>query len=475
MADAVPLVIIGGGPGGYAAAFHAADLGLDVTLISDEPRLGGVCLKRGCIPSKALLHAAGRITGAQDDARMGLTFGEPDIDLDRLRSWKDDVVDRLVGGLGQLAEGRGVHVVQGRARFTGPHALRIENRQDDADTEELTFQHAIIATGSEPVPLPDAPFGDRVWDSARALELSGVPERLLIVGGGYVGLEMGTVYDALGARVTVVEMADRLLPLADADLVKPLATHLRDRLEAIHTGTTVTGLEPDDDGVHATFDGEDAPDDATFDRVLVAVGRRPRSDDLGLDDIGVERDEHGFIVVDEQRATSVDGLYAIGDVAGGRLLAHKAMHEGRVAVEVIAGEPAAFDNRAVPAVVYTEPQVAWCGCTERAAQEEGRDVDVARFPWSASGRAVTLGANDGLTKIVVDPETQAVLGVGVVGPDAETLIAEGVLAVEMGAVARDLADTIHAHPTLAETLGEAAERFLGSPTHVAPSRGRQGA
>ncbi|HZD05965.1 MAG TPA: dihydrolipoyl dehydrogenase, partial [Longimicrobiales bacterium] len=460
------------------AAFRAADLGREVTLVTDEDRLGGVCLLRGCIPSKALLHLAGVRHDARAAADMGLAFGEPDVDLDRIREWKDSVVDRLTSGLDALCKAREVRVVRGRAAFTGARSVRVEGSEAD---DRLAFDTAVLATGSRPVPFPDAPFEGPVLDSARALELRKVPDRLLVVGGGYVGLEMGTVYAALGSRVTLVEMENRLMPGADADLMEPLAERVEELFDEVRTGTKVTGLEVVDKGVRIGLegggDGDGSEDRATgtsrdFDAVLVALGRRPRTDDLGLGEAGIDLDDDGFVVVDEERRTTNEAVFAAGDVTGGMLLAHEGMHEGRVAAEVAAGRPAAFDARAVPAVVYTDPQVAWCGLTEARAREEGREVEVGRFPWKASGRALSMGRPDGFTKLVLDPDEGFVLGVGIVGPHAECLVAEGVLAVEMGARVWDLASIVHPHPTLSETLGEAAERSLGVPLHVAPGGGR---
>lgn len=469
MIDDVPqrseVVVIGGGPGGYAAAFRAADLGLDVTIVNDEERLGGVCLLRGCIPSKALLEATELVLRSHEARAWGVEFSDVEVDLDRLRKWKGEVVDQLVSGLEQIAGGRGVTVVRARAQFAGPRELRLTAGDDTASME---FDHAIIATGSQPIPLPGTTFGQRIIHSARALDLPDVPDRLLVVGGGYVGLELGTVYAALGSAVTLVEMTDRLLPRADTDLVEPLADQVRERFADVHPKTTVTELIETDDEVRAAFDSDSAPNEQTFDRALVAIGRRPNTADLGLDALDVQVDDDGFIMTDAQRRTDADGVFAIGDVVGGSLLAHEAMHEGRVAAEAIAGRPAAFDVRAVPAIVYTDPQVAWCGLTEREAVEAKRQVEVTRFPWRASGRALTMGAADGMTKLITDPRTGRVLGVGLVGRDAESLIGEGVLAVEMGAVAEDLARSIAAHPTLSETIHEAADLLLGHPVHLPP-------
>jgi dihydrolipoamide dehydrogenase len=456
------VLVIGGGPGGYAAAFRAADLGLDVTLVTDEPRLGGVCLLRGCIPSKTLLSLTELGTMARAAAAKGLRFGEPEVDLEAMRHWKHDVVQRLANGLEHLCKQRGVRVVHGRARFSAADTVRLEH----ADLHSITFQQGIIATGSRPIPLPETSFSERIMDAGRALELQDIPPTLLVVGGGYVGLEMGTVYAALGSQVTLVEMTDRLLPSADADLVEPLARRVDDLFAAVHFRTKVASLEPRHADVRVRFAGEGGLPEATYDRVLVAIGRQPNAADLGLERAGVDVDAQGYVVVDEQRRTSNERLFAVGDVAGGMLLAHKAMYEGHVAAEVIAGRRAIFDPRAIPAVVYTDPQIAWCGLTEGEAHDQEIPITVRRFPWRASGRAVSMAATDGCTKIIADPASQRILGLGIVGRDAEALIAEGVLAVEMGAVAQDLALSIHPHPTLSETVGEAAQLLTGSATHT---------
>lgn len=456
------VVVVGGGPGGYAAAFHAADLGLEVALVTDEDRLGGVCLLRGCIPSKTLLSLADLIHSAQKAEAKGIRFEEPEIDLEKIRKWKEMVVERLTSGLAHLADGKSVRIIQGRARFGSATELHVHGEEET----EITFRNAIIATGSRPVALPGTEFGGRIWSSAEALDLREIPESLLVVGGGYVGLEMGSVYASLGSHVTLVEMEDRLLPLADPDLVRPLARRVEELFEAVHLGQTVESVEETDDGVEVTFGNGDDSATETFRAVLVAVGRTPISQDLELEDAGVEVDDHGFIRVDEERRTSRENIFAVGDVAGGRLLAHKAIMEGRVAAEVIAGQPAAFDFRAVPSVVYTDPEIAWCGLTEEEAEAQDREVQVSTFPWQASGRAVSMGEGRGLTKLILEPDTERVLGMGVVGPEAESLVAEGVLAMEMGAVARDLALTIHPHPTLSETIQEAAEEVEGGATHI---------
>jgi len=464
------VVVIGGGPGGYAAAFRAADLGLEVTLVEADSRLGGVCLQRGCIPSKTLLHVSQLLHDARNAGALGVTFAEPQIDLDKVRAFKDGVIEKLTGGLDLLAKKRSVQVLQARAEFEDAHHLHLHS----GDISRLKFKHAIIATGSRPTPLPGVDFapGGRIMDSTGALALADIPERLLVIGGGYVGLELGSVYAALGSQVTVVEAAERLIAGADADLAKPLLQRIERDFAAIHVKTKATALDEDETGVDVTLEGEVPEPHQRFDRVLVAIGRQPNSAGLGLEKAGVQVDERGFVVVDAQQRTATPHIYAIGDVAGGLLLAHKAMREGKVAADVIAGEPAAFDARAIPAVVYTDPQLAWAGLTENEARAQQRPIKVARFPWSASGRALTMDAPAGLTKIIADPETGRVLGMGIVGREAGEMIAEGVLAIEMGALVEDVALTIHAHPTLSETEGEAAEVFLGQATHVLPMKKR---
>jgi dihydrolipoamide dehydrogenase len=463
MAPAVDLVVIGAGPGGYAAAFLAADLGMQVALVDPAPNPGGVCLYRGCIPSKALLHVAKLIHESRQATAWGLEFDEPRIDLDRLRAWKDEVVGKLTGGLGQLRSKRKVDYVQGRARFADAHSLEIETAEGESRT--MSFGHAIVATGSTPIALPGFPESDRVMDSTAALEIPDIPGRLLVVGGGYIGLELGSVYAALGSRVTVVEMTGSLLPGVDPDLVKPLAAALDRELEAVRLETKVAAARIDGEQVEVDLEGSESAT-GRFDRLLVAVGRRPTSDGLGLEAAGVECDRAGFIQVDGQLRTGVPSIFAIGDVVGQPMLAHKASHEARTAVEVISGAKSVFEPAAIPAVVFTDPEVAWCGLTEAEAAEQGREVSVARFPWAASGRAMTLGRGDGWTKLVIDPADERILGVGLVGPGAGELIAEGALAVEMAANATDLKMTVHPHPTLSETLMEAAEVFFGHSTHL---------
>jgi dihydrolipoamide dehydrogenase len=457
------VLVLGSGPGGYAAAFRAADLGLDVVLVERHERLGGVCLNVGCIPSKALLHVAKVIAEAETAASHGVRFGAPEIELDGLRAFKDDVVGKLTGGLAGMAKGRKVQVVRGEARFSGPHLLEVAGA--DGETTTVSFDNAIVAAGSRSVRLPGVPHDDpRVMDSTGALELADIPERLLVVGGGIIGLEMATVYDALGSNVTVVELLDGLIPGADRDLVKPLHQRIDKRYDAIHLGTKVESIEAREDGLHATFSGDVA--DAVFDRVLVAVGRVPNGAGLGLDTAGVHVDERGFVPVDERRRTNVAHIYAIGDVVGQPMLAHKATAEGHIAAEVIAGHDVIFDARGIPSVAYTDPEVAWVGLTETEAEELGAAYEKAAFPWSASGRALTVDGAAGLTKLLFDPETRRVLGGGAVGPNAGELVAEIGLALEMGADVEDIGLTIHAHPTLSETVMLAAELGAGTITDL---------
>jgi dihydrolipoamide dehydrogenase len=460
------LAIVGAGPGGYAAAFMAADLGVEVTLVETDSRLGGCCLLRGCIPSKALLHVAKTMAEAKHLASWGVAYTDPTIDLDAMRAQKDRVVNTLAGGLTQLSAKRDVRVIRARATFDDSQTLRLEpaGREPLAD-DRLRYEHCILATGSSPTPLL-RPGSPRVMDSSGALELPDVPESLLVVGGGYIGLELGTVYAALGSKVSVVELTDGLLPGVDRDLVRPLHKRLEQDFAAIYLRSKVVASEPRDGFVEVKFEGE-VPDPAErFDRVLVAIGRRPNSTGLGLENTKVEVDRRGFVVVDQQQRTVDPHILAIGDVAGQPMLAHKASHEGKVAVEALAGEPAAFEPRAIPAVVFTDPEIAWAGLTETEAKQQGRRVEVARFPWGASGRAHAVGRTEGLTKWLIDPETDRLLGCGIVGAGAGELIAEAVLAIEMGAAVRDLTESIHPHPTLSETLGNAAEVHLGTATDL---------
>ena len=464
--SSIQLVVVGGGPGGYAAAFLAADLGLSVALIDPEVNPGGVCVYRGCIPSKALLHVANVLVESRHAKTWGVEFGEPTINLDKLRAFKNEVVKRLTSGTGQLVKHRKVQYIQGLAEIADPHTLRVKKADGGQDT--LTFEHAILATGSEPAIPPMLKVDDpRVMDSTGALDLPDIPKSLLVVGGGYIGLELGSVYAALGSAVTVVEMTAGLLPGADRDLVDVLAKRINQVMKAVLLNTRVVQLKPEKGGIRVTLEGETVKEkEQVFDRVLVAVGRRPNSKIPGLDSTRVKINERGFIVVDEQLRTDEPSIFAIGDVVGEPMLAHKASHEGRVAVEVIAGENVAFQPRAIPAVVFTDPELAWCGLTEAQAQKDGRKVTIAKFPWGASGRAITLDRTDGVTKLILDTATERILGVGLVGPGAGELIAEGVLAIEMGANATDLKLSIHPHPTLTETMMESAEVFFGQATHV---------
>jgi len=460
-----PLVVLGGGPGGYAAAFLAADLGMEVTLVEKDPRLGGTCLLRGCIPSKALLHVGRVLAEAREMQEWGISFPKPTIAIDALRTRKEKVIGALTGGLAQLAKRRNVRVVQGEARFADSGTLSIALA--DGGSETLTYDHCILASGSRPAKIPAFDIGSpRVMDSTSALELADIPESLLVIGGGYIGLEMGTVYAELGSQVTVVELTDGLLPGADRDLVKPLQKRLETLFAAIRLETKVVRLEDRGDGIEVFFEGPDGATSQTFSRVLVAVGRRPNSDGIGLENTDVVVDVKGFVGVDGQQRTADPRILAIGDVCGEPMLAHRASHQGKVAVEVLHGEPALFDPRAIPAVVFTDPEIAWAGLTEHEAVAAGREVEISRYPWAASGRAHALGRIDGMTKMLVDPETDRVLGVGIVGPGAGELIAEGTLAIEMGCSARDLSETIHPHPTLGETVAFSAENYFGLATEI---------
>jgi dihydrolipoamide dehydrogenase len=463
--DRADVVVLGAGPGGYTAAFRAADLGLKTVLIERYERLGGVCLNVGCIPSKALLHMARVINEAAESAAHGVSFGAPEVDVDALRSWKDGVVGKLTGGLAGLARQRGVEVIHGAGTFTGPNTL-------DVDGREVAFAHCIIATGSSVARLPGVPYDDpRVLDSTSALELARIPERLLVIGGGIIGLELATVYDALGSEITVVELLEQLIPGADADLVKPLHKRVAARYDDVLLDTLVAGVEANGDGLRVEFGGDRDPD--TFDAILVAIGRRPNGGQIGADRAGVNVDDAGFIRVDKQLRTNVPHIFAIGDVVGEPMLAHKASHEGTVAAEVIAGHDVTFDARTIPSVAYTDPEVAWMGLTETRARAESIDYEKATFPWAASGRALTLGRDEGMTKLLVEPGTRRVLGAGIVGVNAGELVAETVHALEMGADAEDLALTVHPHPTLSETVMFAAEAAEGTITDLyLPKRAR---
>ncbi len=458
--ETTQLAVIGAGPGGYPAAFLAADLGVQTTLIDPETAPGGVCLLRGCIPSKALLHLAHVLTTAREASAWGIDYAPPRLDLDRMRAWKDEVVAKLTDSLAQQIARRGIRRLRGRARFRDAGSLEV--RGPDGAVTSLRFEHAIVATGSRPiVPSSLTVESPHVFDSTGALALPSIPKSLLVIGGGYIGLELGSVYAALGSKVTVVEMTAGLLPGVDRDLVSVLTRRLDKLLEAILLRTTVAALRPQKSGVKAVLRGQDGAEQVrVFQQVLVAVGRQPNSRDLGLENTRAELSARGFIMVDAQRRTAEPGIFAIGDVAGEPMLAHKATHEGRVAVEAIAGRKVAWEPRAIPAVVFTDPEIAWCGLTETEARAAKRAVRTAKLPWGASGRAATLGRAEGLTKVIIDPETERLLGVGIAGPGAGELIAEAALAVEMAAVASDLRLTIHAHPTLSETLMEAAETLL---------------
>lgn len=466
--DVVDLVVLGGGPGGYPAAFDAADHGLKVVLIDENAQPGGVCLRVGCIPSKALLHVAKLIHEAKEASHWGLSFNEPKIDLDKLRDFKKGVVTKLTGGVGQLAKGRGVKIIQARGTFVDSHTLNLQ--KPDGSSEQIKFKKCIVAVGSRPTMPPVFDIkDDRVMTSTGALDLPDVPKKLLVIGGGYIGLEMGTVYSALGSKVTVVEMTGGLLPGADRDLVKPLQTRLEKQFEAIHLDTKVEKLEAKKEGIAVTVSGKavekGAPATQVFDRVLIAIGRLPNGKGIGLENTKAEVDGRGHVKVDRRMQTAEPDILAIGDVAGEPMLAHKATREAKVAVATLLGEPSEFDNVGIPAVVFTDPEIAWVGLTETEAEKQGRKIKVAKFPWAASGRAQTIDRLDGLTKLICDPETERVLGVGIVGAGAGELIAEGTLAVEMAAVARDVADTIHAHPTLSETMMESGEAIFGQATH----------
>ena len=458
------LVVIGGGPGGYAAAFLAADLGMSVTLIDKEDNPGGVCSYYGCIPSKALLHVAKVISEASEAKSWGVSFAKPKVSVDKMRAWKDDVVGQLTGGLGQLSKARKVEYIKGTAAFVDSHTLEVKSGKKK---QTVTFEKAILSTGSVVAKVPSFPdYSSQVMDSTKALELEDIPKTLLVVGGGYIGLELGTVYAALGTKVTVIEMTSSLLPGVDKDLVAPLKKRLDDNFEEILLNTTVTEMETQKNGVKVKYQPLDSDGkSALFEKVLVAVGRRPNSKGIGIENTKIALDDRGFVKVDDQRRTSESHIYAIGDIAGEPMLAHKASHEGRVAVEAIAGKNAAFEPAAIPAVVFTDPEIAWCGLTESEARAKGREIKIAKFPWRASGRAATLGRSDGVTKLIVDPETERILGGGITGPGAGEMISELVLAVEMAAQVGDLSLSIHPHPTLSETVMEAAEIYHGLSTH----------
>ncbi|MGE0031888.1 MAG: dihydrolipoyl dehydrogenase [Steroidobacteraceae bacterium] len=458
------LLVIGAGPGGYTAAFRAADLGLKVILVDRWPQLGGVCLNVGCIPSKALLHAARVIEEAESMATHGIRFAAPEIDTEALKQWKNRIVGKLTAGLTILAKQRKVEVLRGFARFASPHRVKV--RAADGAATMIGFDHCIIAAGSEPARIPGLPDDPRVLDSTGALDLKDLPKRLLVIGGGIIGLEMASVYDGLGSEVSVVELTDTLMPGCDRDLVRPLEKRLRSRYASIQTGTRVTAVEAQDAGLRVSFDGKDAGEPQTYDRVLCAVGRVPNGKLINAEAAGVRVDERGFVPVDRQQRTNVPHIFAIGDIVGQPMLAHKATHEGKVAAEVAAGQKRAFDARVIPSVAYTDPEIAWCGVTETEAQAQGQKLGKGLFPWMASGRSLALNRDEGFTKLLFDPETHRVVGGGIVGSNAGDLISEVALAIEMGAEAADIGLTIHPHPTLSETVAFAAEAFEGTLTDL---------
>lgn len=458
------VVVLGSGPGGYTAAFRAADLGLNVVLVERYDSLGGVCLNVGCIPSKALLHAARVISEAEEMSEFGIAFSKPKIEIDKLRDWKNGVVERLTRGLGGLAKQRKVQVVTGAGKFVSPRMIEV---QTDEGIKKVSFDSAIIAAGSEVARIPDLPYDDsRLMDSTDALKLTELPKRMLVIGGGIIGLEMATVYDALGTKISVVELLDGLIPGADRDLVRPLQKRLEKRYEGIYVNTKLTSLTAQKSGLKATFEGDNAPDPQVYDRVLLSVGRRPNGKHIGAEFAGVNVDNRGFISVDNQMRTNVSNIYAIGDIVGEPMLAHKATHEGKLAAEVIAGHKSAFDARTIPSVAYTDPEIAWMGLTETQAKAKGIAVEKASFPWAASGRALATARDEGVTKLLFDKNTKRLVGAGMVGPNAGELIAETVLALEMGADAEDIGLTIHPHPTLSETVFFAAEIAEGSITDM---------
>ena len=460
------LVVLGGGPGGYTAAFRAADLGLSVCVVESRQQLGGVCLNVGCIPSKTLLHAAAVVEEAAEAEEFGIAYGKPDIDLDKLRAKKNKIVDQLTGGLDTLCKARKVTRLEGVGSYTGKNSLVVNNEGEETT---VSFDTTIIATGSRPFSLPFAPEDPRIWDSTDALALESIPQRLLIIGGGIIGLEMAQVYHALGSEITIIEMESQIIPPADKDLVQPLFLKLK-KLFTIHTDTKVTAIEATDKAVQISFEGKKESGSAEFDAVLVAVGRRPNSESLGLEKLGISADERGFITVDEQQRTAADHVYAIGDVVGEPMLAHKATHQAKVAAEVIAGHKTAFTPLTIPSVAYTNPEVAWMGITEKEAKAQGMELEKGKFTWGASGRALTSGNSTGASKVLFNKDTGRIVGAGICGASAGELIHEAVLALEMGADAEDIAKTIHAHPTLAETFAFAAEIVDGSITDALPAK-----
>jgi len=458
------LIVVGAGPGGYSAAFYAADRGKKVILVEQDDRLGGVCLNRGCIPSKALLHAAKLISETKEFAKNGIEFGEPRIDLNKLREWKNSILLKLSHGVSMLAQRRNVQVVRGRAYFEDSKTLRVETSEGQ---KFYTYDHAIIAVGSKPAMPKAFDLGNpRIMTSTEALEIEDIPETLLVIGGGYIGMELGTVYSILGSKVVIAEALPNILTGADPDLAKPVAARARKNFQEIRVSAKVKEMATAGKKIRVVMEHDGKIKDELYDKVLVAVGRSPNHEDLGLENTLVQFDEKGFIKVNEHQQTDDPNIYAIGDIVGGAMLAHKATKEGRIAVEVITGESSAFEDIIIPAVVFTEPELAWCGLTEGEAKAKGISVEISKFPWAASGRALTFDKTDGLTKLIVEPETERILGIGIVGHGAGELIAEGVVLIEMGATVRDLAEAVHPHPTLSETLMEAAEAFYGYATHI---------
>ena len=459
------ILVIGSGPGGYAAAFRAADLGREVTLVDKDPTLGGVCLNRGCIPSKTLLHIAKVLEEAESLKKMGVTFTKPTIDIDLVRDWKNKVVSQLSGGIGQMAKARKVNTVQAEATFLSDNEVQLKS---ESNTEIITFDHCVVASGSSSSIIPGIPFdNENVLTSKTALDLKKIPESLLVIGGGYIGLEMGTVFSALGSSVSVAEFLPNLLPGADPDLVKPLARKLKKEFSEIHLSTKITKVEQAKSGVmDVTMEKNGEEITKQYEQVLVSVGRKPNTEKMGVDKTNIKVNEQGFISVDKYQQTSVKNIFAIGDIVGNPMLAHKATHEGKVAAEVICGLPAAFDAKAIPAVIFTDPEIAWVGVTETEAKESGIPYEKGEFPWAASGKSLALGRNEGRTKILFDKDTKRTIGVGIVGPNAGDLISEGALAIEMGADAEDISLTVHPHPTLGETFANAAEVFEGTVTDL---------
>jgi dihydrolipoamide dehydrogenase len=458
------VIVVGGGPGGYAAAFYAADKGKKVILVEQEKNLGGVCLNRGCIPSKALLHATHHISAARESAHRGITFGDPQINLDKLRDWKNGVIQKLAGGIAMVAQRRGVQVIHGRGYFEDAKTLRVET----ADGQKFfNFEHLVVAVGSRPAMPKAFDLGNpRVMTSTEALQLEDIPEDILVIGGGYIGMELGTVYATLGSKVTVVEALDAILAGGDPDLIRPVVRYAEKNFREVRLKAKVVRMATVGKQIKVITEKDGQQKEEMYDRVLVSVGRVPNADDLGLENAGIERDERGFIKINTHQQTNVAGVYAIGDIAGGVMLAHKASREARVAVENIIGESTVFEDIVIPAVVFTDPEVAWAGLTENEAKAKGIEVEVAKFPWAASGRALSFDRTDGLTKLIIDPKSERILGVGIVGAGAGELIAEGVVAIEMGATVEDLALCVHPHPTVSETLMEAAEVFFGTSTHT---------